>query len=78
MRDTTNDTDSYLANVLKENEDNTLIYNEREKKLNYIKEYMLQEKVDFDVASHIVNEIEAKDKTKKPVKKEEIVAEQNE
>ena len=39
------------------NEDHTLIYNERPKKLTFIKEYMAQENVDYEEAAHVVNEI---------------------
>jgi hypothetical protein len=37
MNDLTSKTGSYLRGVLKQGEEDTLIYNERAKKLNYIK-----------------------------------------
>ena len=46
-----------------------MIYDQRDKKLNFIKEYMAQEKVSYEEAAHIVNQIEGPKQNKKtPVK----------
>ena len=47
MKDFLTDTDNYLRSVIEDNAENTLIYNEKAKKLNFIKEYMAQEQVDY-------------------------------
>ena len=51
MRDFTNDTDDFLHQVRREAKNNTLLYNEKPNKINYIKEYMAQEEVDFEEAA---------------------------
>ncbi len=48
LNDFASETKCYLAEVVQEKEDNTLIYNEKAKKLIYIKEYMAQEKVPYE------------------------------
>ena len=69
MNDTLTDTDTFLRGVVAESAENTLIYNEKARKLNYIKEYMAQEKADYEVAAHIVNHIEHGDEPKPTPKK---------
>ena len=57
MSDFICDSDSYLRMVKREKDENTLIYNECAKKMNLIKEYMEQQKTNYDDAAYIVNEI---------------------
>lgn len=70
-------TEQYLKEVIKSGEENTLIYDERAKKLNYIKEYMESEEVGYEEAALVVNQIEAMDSRpkQKAVLKEEPQAE---
>ena len=57
MSDFICDSDNYLRMVKREKDENTLIYNECAKKMNLIKEYMEQQKTNYDDAAYIVNEI---------------------
>lgn len=52
------DTDAYLRNVIAQKDANTMIYSQRTKKINCIREYMEQEKVDYDMAVHAVTIID--------------------
>lgn len=73
MSDFETDTDSYLKQVVSERQENTLIYGQRTKKVNCVKEYMEQEKVDYDVAIHAVNAIDATHKKEaKPAPKQQV------
>lgn len=56
------DTDSYLKKVVAEREENMVIYSQRTKKLNCVREYMEQEKVDYDMAIHAVTVIDGNHK----------------
>jgi hypothetical protein len=47
-----------LRNVIAEKDANTMIYSQRAKKINCIREYMEQEKVDYDMAVHAVTIID--------------------
>lgn len=56
------DTDAYLKKVIAEKEENTMIYSQRTKKVNCVREYMEQEKVDYDTAVHAVTIIDGSHK----------------
>jgi hypothetical protein len=51
-------TEEYLFQIRKDQHLNDLIYEEKAKKLSFIKEYMQQEKVSYEEASYIVDQIE--------------------
>lgn len=52
------DTDAYLRKVVAEKDENTMIYSQRTKKVNCVREYMEREKVDYDMAIHAVTVID--------------------
>lgn len=52
------DTDAYLRKVVAEKDENTMVYSQRTKKINCVREYMEREKVDYDVAVHAVRVID--------------------
>jgi hypothetical protein len=58
MSDFGGKTDAYLKRIIAEREENAIIFNQRTKKLNCVKDYMESEKVDYDMAVHAVNIIE--------------------
>jgi hypothetical protein len=53
------DTDAYLRKVVAEKDENTMIYSQRTKKVNCVREYMEREKVDYDMAIHAVTAIDS-------------------
>jgi len=54
MGDFQNSTNNYLEDILAENERERLLYGDKAKKLEFIKDYMNLEQADYETATHII------------------------
>jgi hypothetical protein len=58
LKDSPVSTERYLSELVRSQQDNAIIYNERANKLRFIKELMREDALAYDDARHIVQKIE--------------------